>query len=390
MSDERSYELTEAISYLIAQQPFFSVYMLSTMRVVETDTLPGGVPNKTAATDSRTIYVNPKFFGKMPVKQRAFVLCHEILHGIMQHPERGKAWADRGVGPDLKTWSHKRFNIACDYIINDTLVKSQVGEAPPVGMFHPNYGKDDIADEVYEKIPEDEDDSKNWDEHIAPDPNAPPPTQAEQQQALKSAENAAKSMGKMPEALKRLIDEICEPQVTWQEYLRKTITTLAGKDSNTWARPNRRKLAVAPHVYWPGRAGFATGPIAVEIDTSGSISDKELNVFMSELHGIMSDSRPEAIHLMYVDAALQGDVIEIHDVNQLLDAREKSAGGGGTDMSVAMKEIEERQLHVDMLIVFTDGYTPWGEDPGYPVVWCVTTPTVEAPYGTTVHVEIPH
>ena len=87
---------------------------------------------------------------------------------------------------------------------------------------------------------------------------------------------------------------------------------------------------------------------------------------------------------------LHGDVIEIQDVNQLLDAREKAGGGGGTDMSVAMKEIEERQLHVDMLIVFTDGYTPWGDDPGYPVVWCITTPNIEAPYGTSIHVSIPH
>jgi predicted metal-dependent peptidase len=378
---ERSYELTEAISALIAQQPFFAVYLLDMMRIEESECVP------TAGTNGRTIYVNPKFFGKLATAERVFVLCHEVLHGIMQHPERGQLYKDRGVGPDLKEWSHARWNIATDYIINDTLVQGQVGKAPAMGLFNPNFGKDDLADEVYEKIPDQ--DENGWDTHMPPDPNNPAPSTAQVQRALKSAEAAAKAQGKMPSSLQRIVDDICEAQVTWQEYLRKTITTMAGKDQCTWARPNRRKLAVAPHIYWPGRAGSVTGPVAVEIDTSGSISDKELTVFMSELHGIFSDATPEKLYLMYVDAQRYGDIIEIDDVNQLLDARKKAGGGGGTDMTVIFKEIEQNQLPVQMAIIFTDGYTPFGEDPGYEVIWCITTDT-KAPFGTTINIKIPH
>jgi predicted metal-dependent peptidase len=377
---ERSYELVEAISALIAQQPFFAVYLLDMMKIEETDVIP------TAATNGRTIFTNPKFFNKLDIKERIFVLCHEVLHGIMQHPERGKLYADRGVGPDLKEWSHKRWNIATDYIINDTLVKSNVGKAPAMGLFNPNFTKDDLADEVYEKIPDDDDQSEGWDTHLPPDPNGLP-SKAQVQRALKSAEAAAKSMGKMPAGVQRIIDEICEPQISWQEYLRKTIVTLAGKDSQTWARPNRRKLAVAPHVYWPGRSGHVAGPVAVEIDTSGSIGEHELTTFMSELHGIFTDATPERIYLMYVDAARHGDIIEVDDVNQLLEARQKAGGGGGTDMTVIFKEIEENALPVEMAIIFTDGYTPFGEDPGYPVVWCCTT-EIKAPYGITIPIKV--
>jgi predicted metal-dependent peptidase len=378
MSQPRSYELTEAMSYLIAQQPFFAVYMLDMMKVVESDVVPN------AGTDSVTIFVNPKFFAKLELKERVFVLCHEILHGIMQHPERARLYQDRGVGPDLKEWSHKRWNIACDYIINDTLVKSQVGKAPAMGLFNPNFTKDDLADEVYEKIPDD--DKQNWDNHIVGDPSTAPP-KAAVQRALRSAEAAAKAQGKLPDALKRLVDDFCEPQVTWQEYLRKTITSMAGRDQTTWARPNRRKLAVAPHIYWPGRAGSMTGPIAVEVDTSGSIGQKELTTFMSELHGILTDATPERLYLMYVDAEVHGEIIELSDVNELLDAASRAGGGGGTDMTVVFKEIEEKQLPVQMAIIFTDGYTGFGEDPGYPVVWCMTT-DIKAPYGITIPIKI--
>jgi predicted metal-dependent peptidase len=380
---DRSYELTEALSALIAQQPFFAVYLLDMMRIEESECVP------TAGTNGRTIYVNPKWYNKMGTQERVFVLCHEVLHGIMQHPERGQLYKDRGVGPDLKEWSHKRWNIAADYIINDTLVKGNVGKPPAEGLFNPNFGKDDLCDEVYEKIPEDDDD-EGWDSHLPPDPNNPAPSQAQVQRALKSAEAAAKAQGKMPSSLQRIVDDICEPQVTWQEYLRKTIITMAGKDQCTWARPNRRKLAVAPHVYWPGRAGSVTGPIACEIDTSGSISDKELATFMSELHGIFSDAPPEKLYLMYVDAARHGDIIEIDDTNQLLEARKKAGGGGGTDMTVIFKEIEENQLPVDMAIIFTDGYTPFGEDPGYEVIWCITNDSIKAPFGTTINIKIAH
>lgn len=384
LQSDRSYELIEAVSALIAQQPFFAVYLLDMMEIRESDQVP------TAGTNGKTIYVNPKFFGKLTTAERVFVLCHEVLHGIMQHPERGMLYHDRGVGPDLKAWSRKRWNIAADYIINDTLVKANIGKPPAMGLYNPNFGKDDLCDEVYEKIPEDEDQDEGWDSHLPPDPNSPPPSPAQVQRALKSAEAAAKSQGKMPSSLQRIVDEICEPQVTWQEYLRKTIITMAGKDQCTWARPNRRKLAVAPHVYWPGRAGSVTGPIAVEIDTSGSISDKELGTFMSELHGIFTDATPEKIFLMYVDAAKHGDIIELDDVNQLLEARQKAGGGGGTDMTVVFREIEENQLPVQMAIIFTDGYTPFGEDPGYDVIWCITNDSIKAPFGQTINIKIAH
>jgi lysozyme family protein len=56
-------------------------------------------------------------------------------------------------------------------------------------------------------------------------------------------------------------------------------------------------------------------------------------------------------------------------------------------MTVVFREIEKRELPVEYVIVLTDGYTPFGEDPGIPTIWCITTDVV-APWGETVHVKL--
>ena len=61
---ERSNELTEAISALTVQQPFFTVLLFDLLTVEETDILP------TAATDGKKIYVNPEFFKSISVPER--------------------------------------------------------------------------------------------------------------------------------------------------------------------------------------------------------------------------------------------------------------------------------------------------------------------------------
>ncbi len=312
------------------------------------------------------------------------------MHVILSHNARLGMYMELGVGPDLKKFSPRKFNEACDYIINAYL--TQNGFKLPLGSLqNSQVGPDDIVDEVYLKLPDDDDkdqdDNDGFDGHAPSDPSTAP-AKAQVQAAVKKAEEISKMQGKGTGNFQRLIDDICEPQIPWSEHLRKAmITVTRGREVNSWQRPNRRKLALPPHVYWPGRAGLKGPHIAVEIDTSGSIGADELKTFMGELSGILSDIEPEIVYVMYVDDSLQGDVIEVDDIGQLEAVAQKSAGGGGTDMTTVFSVIEERQLPVETVVVLTDGYTPFGEDTGIPTIWCMTTEK-EAPWGTTVHVKI--
>ena len=391
----RSMCVTEAISALLVQQPFFASLVLDLMTIEETKVVPGqNTAMKTSATDGKTLWINPDEFGKLNIHERVGVLAHEVMHTILQHNSRLQGYMALGVGPDMKRFSPKKFNQACDYIINAYL--TQAGFKLPLGTLqNSQVTGDDIVDEVYLKLPDEDDDNgndpgtDNFDDHLPQDQAGAvdKPTLAA---AMKKAEEISKMQGKdLPSGAKRLIDDICEPQIPWSEHLRKAMTNMTrGRDTHTWARPNRRKLAAPPHVYWPGKAGWKGPAIGVIIDTSGSIGDDELTNFMGELGGILTDLEPSMVYVMYVDDHLHKDqVLEIDDINDLPKVQAESGGGGGTDMTVGFREAEERQLPIETFVVFTDGFTPYGEDTNIPTVWCMTTDKV-APWGVTVHVDI--
>lgn len=390
-SQKRSPALTEAISALLVRHPFFASLLLDLTEVIETKQLPDGSTCNTSATDGKHIWVNPESFAKFSIDERIGLLVHEIDHVIFQHPGRLRAYQQLGLGPDLEGFKPKKFNHAADYIINAHLT-SQGFKLPLGSLQNSQVTADDIVDEVYLKLPKDEEDKPDGvDQHVeSPDNVGDAAADKPQlQAALKKAQELAKMQGKGAGGLERFIDEICSPKVSWQEHLRKALmANTRGRDVYTWQRPNRRKLAMAPHVYMPGRAGLQGPEIAVEIDTSGSIGEQELKTFLGELSGIMDEIQPRKIHVMYVDDGLHGDVVELEDSNELTELGKKAGGGGGTDMTTVFREIEERQIPAESVVIFTDGYTPFGEDTGIPTVWAITTPDVKAPWGTTVHVPL--
>lgn len=385
---KRSTAMTETISFLVAQQPFFAVYAFDQMNIIETDQCP------TAATDGANIYVNPDFFAKMPVSGRVFVMAHEVMHGIFQHMSRGKEYQDRAFGPDGKPWSADKFNVAADLVINDALVNAGVGAMPKIdgkvlGLHDVNVATElDLVDDVYCRLPDPPKCKKGgtgFDEHITPKAGTPQPTPAEVKRALASAKNAAKAQGKMPSNLERLVGELIEPTLNWKELLRSMMLANAGKDTATWARANRRRLATPPHVYWPGSTGFATGGVAIVADTSGSVSEAEMSAFMSEVSGILSESKPEWCMVLWTDAAVAG-VDEIDDMTDLTSLKPK--GGGGTDMGAAFRYMAEHAIVPDTCVVLTDGWTPWGEEPDYDVIWGITAKDKKAPFGKSLHIDV--
>lgn len=381
---ERSYELKEAMSRLIVAQPFFAVVMLDLLKIVEVEgDMAARIP--TAATDGRHLFVNPKFFNPLGIDQRVGVLVHEVMHVILQHCPRMKMYMDRGFGPDLNPFSAKKWNHATDYIINDWVHSSGAGKIPVGGLFHPDFGKEDLADDVYLKIPdppEEEGGGGNWDIHLPASEDAP--STADVQRAVAGAANAARNVGKMPAGMERLVGELINPQVHWADKLRMSIMRSAGRDQNTWAKPHRRRLAVAPHVYWPGLTGVGAGTIVMYEDTSGSIGADELTAFRSEMAGLFEDVKPERMFIGSCDWEAY-EPSEVHDTNDIIE--HKAEGGGGTNMPAIFDKLEELDIRPDCLVILTDGYTDYGKPPGYDVIWVMTTDR-EAPHGTNIRIHV--
>jgi predicted metal-dependent peptidase len=390
--------MIEAISALMNQQPFFAVLLANLMKVKPDETV------QTAATDGVWILYNPKWFGKLTVKERVFVLAHEVMHCILQHIPRAKAWADRAVGPDFKVFSYKRWNKAGDYIINQLLTADKIGDMPHGGLRdHHIATGNDIVDEVYPKIPEDDEDKKGGGQpggdhggfgtHLpAPLDDSSQLSDQELKAAVSSAANAAKAQGKMPAGLERLVGEIMEPTKNWKELLRSELLQELGTDAYTMRRLNKRMLRMFPShpLILPGTAGYSSSTVVVQIDTSGSIGQEEIAAFMGEVSGILTDGNPMGTIVLWVDAKVAG----VDELPQGTPASEltnlKPKGGGGTDMCKGFDWIHENGI--DQLpdgivhVILTDGYTPWPNySPGWPVIVLSSTDQKAPDWASTIH-----
>jgi len=165
-----------------------------------------------------------------------------------------------------------------------------------------------------------------------------------------------------------------EPKIDWRAILRRFMTEKA-QDDFSWTRGNRR--FVAQGLYLPSRISEGTGEIAVAIDTSGSIGQKELDAFGSEVQGIIKDARPSKIYVIYCDAEINHvDVFTPDD-----EVKFKLHGGGGTDFHPPFRWLEENQIVPKCFVYLTDGYGPFPEEPGYPAMWAINNNQVTPPWG---------
>lgn len=138
----RSRRYIAALIILQAKAPVHYTLLLST-EVIWTSAIP------TAATDGVHVYVSPEFFrGLATDSQRAFLLAHEVSHIILRHPQRSKAFSDRGWFTADVSFDHRLYNKAADYMINSDC--DAMGLEPvPNGCYSVEYGRNDLVDAIY-------------------------------------------------------------------------------------------------------------------------------------------------------------------------------------------------------------------------------------------------
>ena len=195
---------------------------------------------------------------------------------------------------------------------------------------------------------------------------------------------AGRMGGKMP----RAISDMLEPKVDWRDALREFVSaSVRGKDEYTWRRMNKRHMA--NDIYLPSMDNETIGEVVVAIDTSGSIGEKELNEFATELVSICEVASPEKVTIIWWDAEVAGTQEFSGDYTGIASML-KPEGGGGTRVSCVSEYINEHRINADCVIVFTDGYVEdsvkW--DISSPTLWMVTQcKSFEPPSGRKVMVD---
>ena len=178
--------------------------------------------------------------------------------------------------------------------------------------------------------------------------------------AAEIIKEAEKGRGNVPEGLLRNAKDILRPKANWKQLLRSRVSTATqratrGLRRKTYTRIDGRHGPVVPgqaKVLRPGIVQRAP-TVSIVTDTSGSMSRDDLDRVLSECRGIIDQGlRGSKVNVLACDAAAG-------TVQRVKSAREIDlTGGGGTDMGVGMLAAVE-QTDPDVLIVLTDGETPW-------------------------------
>lgn len=169
------------------------------------------------------------------------------------------------------------------------------------------------------------------------------------------------SRGTEPGEALRWASAILEPVVAWQQVLTAAVRRAAGWANGhtdyTYTRPSRRQSAVRAVVLPATRRPLPT--VAVVVDTSGSVDDGMLGQALGEVDGAIAGLGVpgEQVTVLACDAA----VSTVQQVRRAADTR--LGGGGGTDMRAGIDTASRLRPRPDVLVVLTDGYTPWPDHP---------------------------
>ena len=191
----------------------------------------------------------------------------------------------------------------------------------------------------------------------------------------------------LPEEIERMIKDFANPKMDWREILQQQIQSVIRNDY-TFARPSRK--AWHSGIILPATDYEKTIDICVAIDTSGSIEERQLKTFLSEIQSIMDQYKDYNIKIWSFDTKVYNEQDFTASDGNLEDYDAK--GGGGTDFMANWRYMKDNDIVPKKLIVFTDGY-PWDDwgDPDYcDTIWVLhehQNKNFEAPFGITTHYE---
>lgn len=182
--------------------------------------------------------------------------------------------------------------------------------------------------------------------------------------ALAQAAQNAREIGDLPGNLERLISDVLNPKLDWQELLSRYITDRA-RDDYSWTPANKRFLHL--DVILPSLSHQKLPEVVLAVDTSGSVTEPEMDQFAAEVSGVL-EAFDTTIHVVYCDSEVKGvDSFGRCDLPLELTPQ----GGGGTDFRPVFSWLEEEAVDLACLVYLTDleslGFPD--KEPDYPVLW---------------------
>lgn len=368
--------LTSSRIKILKKSPFFGTLLLHSETEVSENI-------GTLATDGNKIIISERFINKLSESELQGCLIHEVMHMALKHVQRMK----KEFVEDAYT-----ANVACDIVVNGIIEDN--GFKIPTEAIRDNKLKHLSVKEIYHILKKEKrEDKKSFNNkyggcnqcmdgksNSGSDSNGDSDKEEESggsdskvktnwDDVLKKAVmiSKMKDYGLQGAGIDRIINEMLDPGLNWRDILYKYIT-----DHKTDFQGFDRRF-ISNNLYLDDLDGDKL-EVMIFIDTSGSVDNKLLAEFLSEIRFAVGSVPKVEGKLWCFDTKLyeMGDIMDILDSTKI-----NFKGGGGTSFTPAMKLIDKNakeSLSTRTLgIIFTDGYA----DSNWPIpecdiLWCIS------------------
>jgi len=365
---------------IILKEPFFSSLLQKVSFSLTSE-------NTVSYTDEYNVYFGQSFF-TLPEEQQLGVALHELLHVAFLHVTRLKQQKLQQI-----PW-----NIATDLIINETLIRD--GYKLPEGSvnrswvynrfdyeYNPKHSAEIIYNFIVKKFKQqrqqgggqgdgqdnnqqkqqsnEQGDGQNnnqqnnsilskkfQDLKPSKDKSYNQKHSEEIKSALAEGVVIAKMMGKQDSHLLEVIEKLLKPQVNWRQVLKTKLYTVMEKMFAVSRKFNKRKSYLFNYDVIYEKQKYAGARLIVVIDTSGSMSTKELQQILSEIKSLA-----ETFKLLNIRVIQHSYSITYNEVVPIVQLTKfKMYGRGGTSYIPVLENL--LKYPKSLVIWFTDG---WGD-----------------------------
>ena len=393
MKRQLKQKVSEAKAKLLVDYPYFGT-LASRLDLIANDNIQAYL------SDGVRFEYNDEYLAELSQEELAFALSNGAMHAAL-------AYENRQNGRMSWLWQ-----LATDHAINSMLVAN--GMEPPLEVlidprFEGMYAeeiyailKDDIQNEAFDddesnetgfnesnqkkqeqlRDAEGDHDPDKKRERMEVENEERKTTIAQEEMFEQFANDALEKMNKqgdLPLALERFFSVSDHSKVDWRQELYSAIDR--HYYDNYRMMPPSKKLLYSG-IYLPSLYSD-TLRLAIAIDSSGSVDERLLSTFMSEVEAILIHFPSYIIDLIVCDAKIQnykqivsGEPLEI-----------EIKGGGGTDFRAVFEMIERELDAPTLLLYFSDTQGTFPEkEPFYEVMW-ISSEMVEVPFGRITVIE---
>jgi len=344
---------------LLLDDPYYGMFMMTLDKQISTD-----IPTMAVGLNGVNIklLINPNFWFSMSLEHKKGVCKHEMLHLCYMHLLTSDRYPDRikdNIATDAEINQYIKPEYLPEFAVSLQSIEQQFGI-----KLKPKEGRDVYYKALEGKIPPEYSCGNSehfWDivEGLSDAQKAVVQNQIDYLMEH-IAEEITKRNGTVPGEIQGLIQaRKIPPRFDWKKHLRRFV----GASKEVYTKPTRYK----PNPYFPGNPSNKIKlkqNILCIIDTSGSVSNLELEEFMSEIYNIWRMG--DVVTILCVDT-------KIYDPYEYKGQLEVQIHGRGGTYFTPSLEYFNSHPEYSCGIYFTDGEAELPPNANKPFLWVISS-----------------